>query len=135
MPLFNFSFLQTLAACTKTSVLGLVPWYQYLTLVQNQSTGRCDFKEFNDTSATGLFGVHSPLFLIALAVLDDLIRIAALVAVGYVIYGGIQYVTSQGSPDATHRAQQTIINALIGVVFSILAAAIVGFIGNSLGGA
>jgi hypothetical protein len=56
------------------------------------------------------------------------------VAVGYVIYGGIQYVTSQGSPDATKKAQQTIINALIGVVLAVLAASIVAFIGNRFGG-
>ena len=68
--------------------------------------------------------------LIALALLDDLIRIAALVAVGYVIYGGIQYSTSQGSPDATKKAQSTIINALIGVSMAVLAASIVAFIGN-----
>jgi hypothetical protein len=72
--------------------------------------------------------------LIGLAILDDLIRIAALVAVGYVIYGGIQYVTSQGSPDATGKAQQTIINALIGVVLATLAASIVNLIGTRLGG-
>jgi hypothetical protein len=137
-PLFNFSFLQTFAAtavtCGKATLFGLVPWYQYLTPVVNQSTQQCNFTEFQNPTAGGILDIHSPFFLIALAVLDDLIRVAALVAVGYVIYGGIQYVTSQGSPDSTSKAQQTIINALIGVTLAMLAAAIVGFIGNSLGG-
>ena len=80
-----------------------------------------------------MLGSHSWFLLIGLAILDDLIRIAALVAVGFVIYGGIQYVTSQGSPDQTKQAQQTIINALIGLVLAILASSIVAFIGNRLG--
>jgi len=135
MPLLTiFSLGEAVPGCAKDSILGLVPWYVYLTPTRNSYTGRCDFKEFSNTDPGSLFGLHSPLFLIGLAVLNDLIRVAALVSVGYVIYGGIQYAVSQGSPDATHKAQQTIINALIGLVLSILAAAIVGFIGNSLGG-
>lgn len=116
-------------ACTsKPTFLGILkPWYQYLTLAKD-STGHCSVANFT------ALGNHSGFLLIALAILDDLIRIAALVAVGYVIYGGIQYTTSQGSPDATSRAQSTIINALVGVVLAVLAASIVAFIGNRLGG-
>ncbi len=133
--------LQTFAAtgCTKPTFLGLVPWYQYLNLAKD-AVGRCSVTNFNavkDASGNlvqnGVIGGHSPFLLIALAIIDDLIRVAALVAVGYVIYGGIQYVTSQGSPDATKKAQQTIINALVGVVIAILAAAMVAFVGNKLG--
>jgi hypothetical protein len=76
---------------------------------------------------------QSGLLLIGLAILDDLLRIATLVAVGYVIYGGIQYMISNGSPDATKKAQKTIINALVGLVIAILAASIVSFIGGRLG--
>ena len=76
---------------------------------------------------------QSGLLLIGLAILDDLIRIATLVAVGYVIYGGFQYMTSNGDPGGTKKAQQTIINALVGLVIAILAASIVSFIGGKLG--
>ena len=115
------------AACSKPTFLGVLkPWYQYLNL-QKDATGHCSVTGFN------ALGGHSGFLLIALAILDDLIRIAALVAVGYVIYGGIQYSTSQGSPDATSKAQSTIINALIGVMVAVLAASIVTFIGNRLG--
>jgi len=139
MWLFASFLLQNFAvdctsAAAKPMLFGLIPWYQYLTLAQNSSTYRCDITNFHDTSANGILGLKdNPLLLIALAVLDDLLRIAAMVAVGYVIWGGIQYVTSQGSPDSTRKAQQTIINALIGVAIAILAAAMVGFVGNSLG--
>lgn len=72
--------------------------------------------------------------LIGLGVLDILLRIGILVAVGFVIYGGVQFITSRGEPDKAKRAQGTIINAVIGVAIMVLAAALVSFIGNRIGG-
>jgi len=115
------------AACSKPTFFGLVPWYQYLKLDSS-----CNVTSFNDPNS--IIGPQSGLLLVGLAILDDLIRVAALVAVGYIIYGGIQYVTSQGSPDATSKAQQTIINALIGVVVAVVASGLVTFIGTKIGG-
>jgi hypothetical protein len=131
--------IQTFAAgCAKSTFLGLIPWYQFLNLSQDAS-GRCSVTNFNADKPggqqPGLFGQHSALLGVGLAIIDDLIRIAAYVAVGFIIYGGITYMTSQGSPDMTRKAQQTIINALIGLVTAILAASIVTFIGNQLGNA
>jgi len=119
--------LQMFAVACKPTLLGLVPWYQYLTL---DSTS-CRILNFDNPDA--VLGSHSAFLLIGLAILDDLIRVAALVAVGYIIYGGIQYITSQGSPDSTKKAQQTIINALIGVAIAMVAAPTVSYIGNKLG--
>lgn len=135
--------VQTFAASTcdsKGTFFGLVSWDHYLNVqsVTINTPGAmpytvCKIQNFSVDPAH-LLGAHSPILLIALAILDDLLRVAALIAVGYIIYGGIQYVTSQGAPDATKKAQQTIINALIGVVVAIIAASIVAFIGNRLGG-
>ncbi|MFA5004364.1 MAG: hypothetical protein WC498_03780 [Candidatus Saccharimonadales bacterium] len=125
-------FIQTFAAgCAKPTFLGLVPWYQYLQLDKSAVTNHCEVTSFNDT--VHVLGSQSPFLLIGLAILDDLVRIAGLVAVGFVIYGGIQYITSQGSPDSTKRAQQTIVNALVGVTLAIVASVLVSFIGNKLG--
>lgn len=115
------------AACAKPTFFGLKPWYQYLTLSRDPVTNKCEIINFTP------LGGHSSILLIALAVIDDLIRLAALVAVGYVIYGGFTYMTSQGSPDMTKKGQQTVINALIGLATAIIASAVVGFIGNRLG--
>ena len=108
----------------KPTFFGLVPWYQYLTL-----DGNCNITSVTNSN---VISSHSPLLLIVLAIVDDLIRIAALVAVGYIIYGGITYIISQGSPDQTKKAQSTVINALIGLVLAVTAASIVSFIGNKL---
>ncbi|HUB93093.1 MAG TPA: pilin [Verrucomicrobiae bacterium] len=118
-----------------SSFLGLESWFAYFPngwfgMSANGVTYRCDLNNsFQLLPTNG----QSGLLLIGLAVLDDLIRIATLVAVGYVIYGGFLYMTSQGSPDGTKRAQGTIINALVGLVIAILAASIVSFIGDKLG--
>lgn len=112
--------------CAKPTFLGLVPWYQYLKL-----DASCDIKNFMvlpDGSQ------HSDVPLVVLAIIDDLLRITGLVAVGYVIYGGIQFITSQGSPDGTNKARQTVLNALIGLAIALVAITTVTFIGNKLGG-
>ena len=55
-----------------------------------------------------------------------------MVAVAFVIYGGFKYVTSQGEPEAYKSAQQTIINALIGIALAVLAVTIVNVIGGAI---
>jgi hypothetical protein len=122
------------AACEKRTFFGLVPWYQYLSISQD-AVGRCAITDFDQVKdgVNFVFGTHSAFLLIGLAILQDLVRIAGLVAVGYIIVGGITYMTSQGSPDQTKKAQQTIINALIGLAVAIVAASLVAFIGNKLG--
>ena len=139
LPLLPLVF-QTFAAatanvCSKPTLFGLESWYAYLPYSFNAITARCEVTFPNDptTNTIEVLGAHSGFLLIALAVLDDLLRVGAFVAVGYVIYGGFQYMTSNGSPDATRKAQSTIINALVGLVIAILAASIVSYIGASLG--
>lgn len=144
---------QARANCdTNTTFFGLVPWYKYLTLQYDTATKSCRVTSFDEKDSnqkvdpgcsdtaekkcdrmTSFLNDTSPVLLIALAILEDLIRVAALVAVGFIIYGGFQYLTSQGSPDDTKRAQQTIINALIGLVVALMAVGIVSFIGTKLG--
>lgn len=130
-------FAQAARSCSsKPRFLGLVPWYEYLTLADDFQ-GDCKIVQFQSGSVLGVdegsIKTASPFLLIALAILQDLVRIAALVTVGFVIFGGFKYITSQGAPEDVKEAQKTIVNALIGLVFAIVAAGIVGFIGNKLG--
>jgi hypothetical protein len=130
------TIIQTFAAatstvCNKPTLFGLESWYAYLPFSWSSITDHCEVNF--PTGPMQVLGAHSAFLGIGLAILDDLIRVAALVAVGYVIYGGIQYMTGNGSPDSVKRAQSTIINALVGLVIAILAASIVSYIGNSLG--
>lgn len=117
-------------ACKKPRLLGVfVPWYQYLE-IKKDDTGSCAVKDFNLLPKNG---EDSDIPLVLLAIVDDLLRIAGLVAVIFVIYGGIQYTTSQGSPDATAKAQSTVLYALAGLVIALVAVAFVTYLGRALG--
>lgn len=106
------------AACKSNPFFGLPHWYEYLTLNSN-----CQVQNFS---------FPADLTLVALALIDILIHIAGLAAVIYVIYGGIQYATSQGNPDQANKARSAIIGALVGLAISITAIAFVSFLGNKL---
>ncbi len=110
--------------CRPPGFFGLKPWYQYL-----ETDAKCNIINFDVVGGTS----GSDFVLIALALIDDLLRIAGFVAIGYIVYGGILYLMSQGSPDQTAKAQGTIQNALIGLVITILSVSFVTFIGNRLG--
>ena len=107
------------AACQypNSNFLGFPFWYTYLPPVKDAS-GNCV------PSLTKLTDV----WLIVAAVIDDLLRIAALIAIVMVIYGGFEFITSQGDPEKAKNARGTIINALIGLAIAILATTIVSFI-------
>jgi hypothetical protein len=106
----------------------LIPWYEYLQVTKDD-TGSCSVKDFTLLPDDGK---DSDVPLVLLAIIDDLIRIAGVVAVIFVIYGGVQYTTSQGNPDATSKAQSTVLSALIGLVIAMVAVAFVTFLGKAL---
>lgn len=99
-----------------SSFLGFPTWYAYLP--KDNVNGQC----------TPKLESLSDIWLIVAAVIGILLRVAAVMAVMFVIYGGFQFVTSQGNPDSTTKARTTIINALIGLLLAVSAAAIVQFV-------
>lgn len=112
------------AGCSKPTFLGLKPWYFYLPMSNNN--GVCEPTNFDPLSKSGI-----PLIL--LAIIDDLLIIAGMVAVFFTIYAGIKFITSQGSPDEAAKARHTLINAIIGLAIALLAIGTVSFIGSQLG--
>jgi hypothetical protein len=57
--------------------------------------------------------------------------LAGSLALLFVVIGGFRYILSRGDPNATAQAKNTIIYALVGLIVTVLAYAIVGFaIGN-----
>ena len=134
----------------KKNFFGLKPWYAYMdnefAFVENSPADRaanradpCSVKCFNlfnrpanEPNECGQ--TRSDLPAILLAVIDDLLRIAGIVAVAFVIVGSFQFVTSQGNPEQTTKARSTLINALIGAAIAMVAIGFVSFVGASLGG-
>ena len=61
------------------------------------------------------------------SILNSIIVVAGIIAVIYVIIGGIQYMTSGGDSGKLQKAKNTILYAVIGLVVCVLAFAIVNF--------
>jgi hypothetical protein len=120
---------QFAATCAEPSFFGVPTWYKYLNTERVAGMDVCNVKF--TMMKNGVF-YYMDLLLVALGILDILLRIAALVALAFIIYGGFKYITSQGSPDGAKAAQNTILNAVIGLAIAILAAAIVSFIGRAV---
>jgi hypothetical protein len=102
------------AACSSAghSIFGFPTWYEYLPC----NNGLPALEHLTD------------IWLIVAALIEILLRVAALAAVGYVIWGGVEYIMSRGEPEKTARAQGTVLNAVIGLVIAITSAAVIAFI-------
>ncbi len=117
--------------CSTSGFLGFPKWYKYLDATRD-AHNNCMINIISKSDSNGLD--LNRIWLIGLAVIEVALRIGALVAIGFVIYGGFQYMLSQGEPDRTTAARQTILNAIIGLVITVLATVAVSFLGSQLGG-
>lgn len=109
----------------KGGFFGFPAWYKYLDGVTEQVPGQTNASL---TQCVAKINGINDVWLILAAVIEMLLRIAALAAVGFVVWGGIQFISGQGEPDKAAKARNTIINALVGLVISVGAATLVSFI-------
>ena len=63
------------------------------------------------------------------AVINTILYIAGFIAVVYLVYNGIQYITSAGDTEKAGKAKSGIINAVIGILVIALAIAIARYLG------
>lgn len=110
------------AACD-SHFFGIPTWYKYL-----KSAG-----ERGNECAPKLTSIND-IWLIALAGVEILLRIAVIVAIIYVVIGGFRLMTSEGNPDKTVQGRKTVIDGLIGLVIAIVATGMIGFIATRFSG-
>ncbi len=77
--------------------------------------------------AAGCSGNANQLPISITNILKAIIAVAGLVAVVFVIIGGINYMTSTGDATKTQKAKNTILYALIGLIICALSFAIVNW--------
>lgn len=97
--------------------LGFPKWYKYLSGVE----------ETGGTCGVAMSGLND-VWLIVLAVIELLLRVAILVAIAFVLIGGFKFIISRANPDKTNTAKNTLIDALVGLVIAVAATAVVSFI-------
>ncbi len=106
----------------ESGFLGLRAWYSGLRCENgNVKTPSCG----EDKECKELSGF---IWQIAGNVLQDLSILAAYLTIGFVIYGGYQYLLARGSTDKALNGKKTIITAFIGLGISMLSYIIFGAI-------
>lgn len=96
-------------------------WYKYLTMI-NTSNGSCQ------PHLQSIWDV----WLIGAAIIEMLIRIAAMLAIVMIVWGGVRYIQSRGDPNNTKAALNTIISAVAGLVVSVAATALISFVAGKI---
>ena len=116
------------AACSGGSFFGFPTWYKYLGEIKDLPPEASKPIGTVSEQCVPVINSLSDVWLIVAAVIEILLRIGILVALTFVVVGGVRYIMSQGEPDKTAQAKNTIQNALIGLVISITATALITFI-------
>ncbi len=103
------------AACdgAAKSLIFISPWTSAFKDCKDGSPVIANFSDF--------FGIISWL-------VETILKLASYIALGFVIWGGIKYIKSQGDPSAISAAKNTIVQALGGFVVALAASAIVQFV-------
>lgn len=112
--------------CGNSSFLGFPTWYKYLTGV-NVSQVVKKGSEPVDICQPLLRGIGD-VWLVVAAIIEILLRVGALVSIGFIIWGGIRLVVSQGDPGGVKAGRETVQNAVIGLVITVSATMLVNFV-------
>jgi hypothetical protein len=111
------------------TILGIPTWYKYLEGEEVEGKCRPIISSVDDDGKKS-FDNALP---IGLAVLEIGLTLAGLVAVVMVFVGSFKYILTLGEPDKATAARKTVINALIGLAITLVAARVVSFIASRIG--
>ncbi len=95
-------------------ILTISPWYHEL----------CD----SSGKQVAISELPDDIVVLILNIVNIAIQIGGYVAVGFVIWGGIKYILSQGDSGKTASAKTIIQNALIGLLIVLASVSIVNFV-------
>jgi hypothetical protein len=110
--------------CNSNFFLTIPAWYNGI----NKSTANgCEIASPQEVGGFSVF-----IWKIVLNIVEIMLNLVGYASVAFIIYGGYKYMYSAGSPDGMVKARKTIMNAVVGLVLSILSVAIVNTISGSL---
>jgi len=110
----------TYAACTDR-LLTFPAWYKGLT------TGDCNIKSPKEAGGLSKF-----IWTIVLNVIEMTLQIVGYLAVGFIIRGGFKYMTALGEAAEVAKAKKIIMDAVIGLVLSIMSVGIVNLVAGAI---
>lgn len=102
------------------------------------ATPAISLAQFNDASVNSLRDLLSPVQIeaqpslvgLVVTVLNFLIFVAAIIAIFYLIWAGIKYITASTVKEEAEKARQAIYNAIIGIVVIVLSYMIVQYVSS-----
>lgn len=100
---------------------------QLLTLAQQVATAAADCGDGSKSCDTGLPKINATGVQLN-QILAIFFGILAAISVLMIIIAGLHFISSQGNPQETARARDTILYAIIGLVVALLAESIVFFV-------
>ena len=114
------------ATCPETHFMGLRAWYDGELLNKVVCGGEQPANEGE---------IRQLVWMIVLNIATMVLQIAGYVCVGFVIWGGYQYMLARGDSGKVANGKKTITNALIGIVICVTASLISGAIVDIASGA
>lgn len=112
----------TYAACGDARFLTMPAWYRG---VAKQESGSCN------VSVEAVGGdLEKFIWTIAFNIVEIMLHMVAYISIGFIIFGGFKYMISAGNESGIAGAKKTIINAVIGLLISIMSIGMVNFISN-----
>ena len=123
------SFAKSAAAkkCEK-EIIGIPTWFKGLS--KFDAKGDCIIAgpgDSPDGSSTKLT-LTSFIWRIVLNIIEIALRIVGFIAFFFIVYGGFQFLTGGSNPAQIEKARKTILNAVIGLVISLGAVAIINLV-------
>lgn len=85
----------------------------------------------HDKNGAPIITSLSDVWTIALVVVSTILKLTGYIAVGFIVWGGVKYLKSQGEPGEVSQARLIIYNALLGLIICILSVAIIQYIAGT----
>lgn len=82
-----------------------------------------DFPDLNEFLVTG-----GDFTTVATRIVEWVLMLAGIIAVIYLVYGGILYITAGGDAEKATKGRTALVNAIIGIIIIILAVVIVQWV-------
>lgn len=110
-------------------LMGIPPWYRGITVNEGTADEPDCIIEAPDNSD----GIGTFITKIALNVIEIGVVLAGYIAIGFILFGGFQFMTNGANPQVVEKARQTILNAVIGLAIALGAVAVLNLIFGILG--
>lgn len=108
-------------SCEANVFLGFRPWYKGL--ATRDDNDKCVIGK-PATSDSGTTNWAPFIWIVVMNILYDISLVAGLTATGFIIYGGLSYVMSEGDPNKAAKGKNIIQGAVIGLILTIFASVI-----------